>query len=118
MCECVHVRFSGGCEVHARSECVCVCVCVRCVSDVSESALLFLNLPGWLVSEQGEVGSRDVGVLPPRTRDMGCLSEEVAVAFTPLSGNRADTDPERCQEQSLSVPRGHTHWPSSPQFIP
>ena len=75
---------------------VCVCVCVRCVSDVSESALQFLNLPGWLASEQGEVGSRGVGVLPLRIRDTGCLSEEVTVAFTLLSENRADMDPERC----------------------
>ena len=105
--------------MHGVTVSVCVCVCVRCVSDVSESALQFLNLPGWLVSEQGRVGSRGVGVLPPRTRDTGCLSGEVPVAFTPLSGNRADMDPERCQEQAVCrSPVGtHTGLPSLSLFF-
>lgn len=67
--------------------------------DTQVGILVLINAPlwnGWLASEQGEVGSRGVGVLPLRIRDTGCLSEEVTVAFTLLSENRADMDPERC----------------------
>lgn len=76
--------------------------------DVCEFVVQFLNLPGWLASEQGGVGSGGVKVLHPQIRNPGCLLEEVTGALPLLPRSRADAGPTVCWEQMSPLWAGHS----------
>lgn len=78
------------------------CTCVGYgVYDVCEFVLQFQYLPSSLAADNEGVGNRSVRVPCPRTRNTGCLSEEVTAAFTLPPGNRADAGFTMCREEAV-----------------